>query len=243
MSRAERQTKLENWREQMVAGLNGERPAHPAMRVFCDAVLECNMPVDEGHCFLDAMLMDLDRDRYETFEELRSYMRGSASAIGVLMCYAMGAKTDPDTIERARALGEAMQLTNFLRDVGEDYERGRIYLPAEDFRQFGVTELDIAQHRNDERFKRLMRFEISRARRIYAFADPGIKQLPRPVRKAVLLARLLYSYILNRIEAQDYDVFSRRARTSLPQKAVCATKVALTSERIFDQLIQRGTLT
>jgi len=240
MSLAEKQSKLETWRTQMLKGLEGARPEHPAMRVFCDVARECSMPVDEAHCFLNAMLQDLTHSRYETYDDLRQYMRGSAGAIGILMCYAMETAPDPDSIGGAMSLAEAMQLTNFLRDVKEDYGRGRIYLPQEDLDRFGVTEADIARQETSDRFKNLMRFEIERARSLYACSDEGIKKLPVRVRKAVLLARLLYSQILNCIEGQDYDVFSKRARTNLPKKAICAINVALSSERILGQLMRSG---
>lgn len=236
----QRRDELENWRRQMVRGVAGERPEHPAMRVFCDVVAECGLPLEEAHAFLDAMAMDLDRTRYETYDDLRGYMRGSASAVGVLMCYAMGADTTPDVISRAAALGEAMQLTNFLRDLGEDFGRGRIYLPLEDLARFGVTEDDIAARRLTDGFKRLMRFEIERARGLYSYADPGIPRLPAETRKAVLLARILYSQILDRIEAQDYDVYAQRARTKLPQKAAWAVRVALRSDQILAHLSASG---
>jgi len=231
---------IEGWRSQMVKGIKGTRPDHPALRVFCDAVQECGLPVAEAHLFLDAMIMDLDRNRYQTYEDLRDYMRGSAAAVGVLMCHAMGGQTDEDSVHRAKALGEAMQLTNFLRDIREDYDRGRIYLPQEDLSRYGVTEGDIAEGRNNDSFKDLMRFEIERARQLYAYSDPGITRLPAEARKAVLLARILYSQILDRIEDQNYDVFSRRARTNIVQKASWALRVAVKSDRILANLSAQG---
>lgn len=237
-----RRTGLEDWRHQMVEGVAGRRPDHPAMRVFCDVVSDCGMPLAEAHTFLDAMAMDLDRTRYETYDDLRAYMRGSASAVGIMMCYAMGADTSPDVISRASALGEAMQLTNFLRDVGEDFDRGRIYLPLEDLERFGVSESDIAGRRVTDGFRALMQFEIDRARQLYAYADSGIPRLPAETRKAVLLARILYSKILDRIEGQKYDVFAQRARTSVPQKALWAARVALRSDQILAHLSASGSL-
>ena len=225
MTVEERRQKLEDWRESMVAGMNGVRPDHPAMRVFCDAALESGLPLEEAHCFLDAMVMDLDRDRYQSYTDLQMYTRGSASAIGVLMCYVMGATLTPETVEQAKLLGEAMQLTNFLRDIREDYEtRGRIYLPLDDLERFGVEE-DIRQSRITPEFVRLMQFEIERARNLYAQSDRGIAALPEHARKAVLLARILYSQILGEIEKAHYDVYANRARTSSIQKLACAFRV------------------
>lgn len=219
--------KLRDWRKQMVLGLQGVRPEHPVMRAYCDVARECNIPLSEAECFIDAMEMDLTVGRYENYQQLRDYMRGSASAVGVLMCYAMGADIDDDLLDRARALGEAMQLTNFLRDIGEDLERGRIYMPLDELAQFGLSSEDLVAHRNTADFKRFMQFEIQRARDLYAFADGGIALLPIHMRRAVLMARILYSKILDQIEANDYDVFTRRARTTKLQKIACLIQVSI----------------
>ena len=228
---------LQDWRKQLARGLGGKRPEHFAMRAFCDAVIECGIPVEEATLFLDAMEMDLTKTRSETYEDLRNYMRGSASAIGVMMCYAMNAKTDYDTIARAKALGEAMQLTNFLRDINEDMERGRIYLPLEDMRRFGVSEADLRANNVTEPFREMIRFEIARARELYLLSDLGISKLPPKMRKAVLLSRLLYSQILSRIEAQEYDVFRRRARTNSLHKLGCAVRVLVSDKKILSKLM------
>ena len=237
MTDEERLALLRDWRDQLVRGLNGECPEHFAMRAFCDAAIESRIPLEEMMLFLDAMEMDITKSRYETYEELRDYMRGSASAIGVMMCYAMCARTDHDTISRAKALGEAMQLTNFLRDIREDFERGRIYLPLEDMKQFGVTEASLKSKVVSTEFVELMKFEIDRARNLYLNSDLGIYRLPPTMRKAVLLSRLLYSQILNRIEDQNYDVFRQRARTNSFHKAKCALKVIVLDKQILTKLV------
>jgi phytoene synthase len=175
--------------------------------------------------FLDAMAQDLTVTRYATYEDLRGYMRGSACAVGVMMCYVVQAGESPEMLASARALGEAMQLTNFLRDVGEDVRRGRIYLPQEDLASFGVGEPEILAGIRSDRFINLMKFEIARARALYAVADRGIPMLPAEAQKAVRLARILYSRILDRIEDRKYDVFGGRARTSRTEKLAVAARV------------------
>jgi phytoene synthase len=107
-----------------------------------------------------------------------------------------------------------MQLTNFLRDVKEDWARGRVYLPLKDLRRFGYSEEELGQGIVDERFVALLRFEIARARMLYRVADEGMRYVPRGRRYPVVVARRLYEAILGRIEAQGYDVFAKRARTS-----------------------------
>lgn len=218
---------LSRWRRQLLDGMDGVKPAHPVMRAFCDVVRETGMPLEEPLCFLDAMEQDLAIGRYETFTDLRGYMRGSAAAVGMMMCHVLGASITPQAERAACALGEAMQLTNFLRDVGEDADRGRIYLPLEDLASFGVAEDEVLNGQISDRFLNLMKFEIRRARALYAEADKGIPLLPPDTRKAVLLARILYSRILDRIEKRGYDVFTGRARTGKLEKLAVAIKVML----------------
>lgn len=188
------------------------------MRAFCDVVRETSMPLDEPLYFLDSMEQDLSIGRYDTYQELRGYMRGSAAAVGLMMCHILGAPKTSRVERSAYALGEAMQLTNFLRDVGEDARRGRIYLPLEDLATFSVKEEDVLAGRVTEEFKTLMRFELARARAHYKEADAGIPLLPADTQKPVLLARILYSKILDKIEDRGLDVFSGRARTGKVEK-------------------------
>lgn len=213
------------YRSQLLRGLDGVRPDEPALRAFCDVVRECGMPLQEPLLFLDAMEQDLTVTRYQNYAELQGYMRGSAAAVGVMMCSVLGAPQDAETLAGARALGEAMQLTNFLRDIREDLDRGRIYLPQDDMATFGITEADLYKGEVTEPFRDLMRFEIARARALYQIADEAIPRLPRAGQKPVRLARVLYSRILDRIEAMDYNVFASRARTTKLEKLWTAIKV------------------
>ncbi|RYG24368.1 phytoene/squalene synthase family protein [bacterium] len=217
--------KLREYREDLLCALDGARAQHPALRAFGEVAREVGMSPDEPLCFLDAMEMDLTVARYPTYAHLERYMRGSAAAVGMMMCDVLGAGQDPKMRAAARALGNAMQLTNFLRDVVEDAARGRIYLPQGELAQFGVGEDEILEARMSDRFADLARFQIDRARTLYALADEGIPMLPREAQKAVRLARVLYSRILDRIEDRDYDVFGGRARTSKVEKLTVAARI------------------
>jgi phytoene synthase len=227
MTLAQRAKKLADFRREFLEGLEGVRPNEPVLRAFCDVVREVEMGVQEPLLFLDAMEMDLTETRYDTYEDLRRYMRGSAAAVGLMMCSVLEAGEDPKMIQAAKALGEAMQLTNFLRDVGEDAQRGRIYLPQEDLFRFAISNDEVLEGRISERFRGLMRFEIARARELYRQSDVGIPMLPPRARTAVKLARVLYERILDRIEDRDFDVFSGRARTSKVEKLQVAARVVL----------------
>ncbi len=134
------------------------------------------------------------------------------------MCCLIGARA-PAAVSHAADLGLAMQLTNFLRDVGEDWrERKRIYLPLEDLRRFGVREQDIAEGKVTEEFRALVRWEAARTRQIYARAEAGFCYIPAEARLPVRLARILYARILDKIEQNDGDVLSKRARVPTWEK-------------------------
>jgi 15-cis-phytoene synthase len=226
-STANPREQLQEFRRQLVTGYEGVRPDEPVLRAFVDVCHACQMPLDEPLCFLDAMEQDLDKTRYNTYAELEHYMRGSAAAVGVMMCHILGVGADKEAIRGAVALGEAMQLTNFLRDVGEDTQRGRIYLPLEDMSSFHVSEDDILQGKMSDHFVGLMKFQIERARNLYREAETTISLLPPEGRKPVKLALKLYERILNRIEERGYDVFGGRARTSKIEKLSVAAQVML----------------
>lgn len=217
--------RLREYREDLLRALGGGCARHPALRAFGDVARECGMAPEEPLCFLDAMAMDLTVARYPTYAHLEAYMRGSAAAVGMMMCDVLGAGDDPTMRAAARALGNAMQLTNFLRDVREDAARGRIYLPQDELAAFGVGEDEILAGAMSDRFAALARFQIERARALYAQADGGIPMLPPEARKAVRVARVLYSRILDRIEERGYDVFGGRARTSKVEKIAVAARV------------------
>jgi phytoene synthase len=173
--------------------------------------------------FLDSMAMDLSIATYETWEDLLGYMDGSAAVIGEMMLPILE-PTDDMAMPHARDLGLAFQLTNFLRDVNEDLDRGRVYIPQEDLVRFGA---DPHRRTVDDAWIELMRFEIERCRQLYRSADEGIALLPPASARCVGAARRLYSDILNRIEDAGYDVFQHRARVPTARKVATAARVAL----------------
>ena len=166
---------------------------------------------------IEGVARDLRQTRYQTFDELTAYAYGVASTVGLMSMYIIG-YADARAIPYAIKLGVALQLTNILRDVGEDWMAGRIYLPQNDLARFGVSDADIARGVVDERWRALMRFEIARNRQLYAEALPGIQLLHRDGRLAVTAAAELYRAILDDIQAHDYDVFHRRAHVSTFRK-------------------------
>jgi phytoene synthase len=173
--------------------------------------------------FLHSMAMDLTISEYATWDDLLGYMDGSAAVIGEMMLPILE-PTDPAALGPARDLGLAFQLTNFLRDVAEDLDRGRVYIPQEDLARFGA---DPARRTVDEAWRALMRFEIDRCRALYASAGDGLALLPPTSARCIQAARTLYSQILDRIEAAEYDVFTGRATVPTWRKATTTARLVV----------------
>ncbi|MFC7080987.1 phytoene/squalene synthase family protein [Halorussus caseinilyticus] len=167
------------------------------------------IPDEEIEVFIDAMLSDIEKRRWEDYDELEAYMRGSAAAVGVMMQSVMGVEDFEGVKPHAVALGEAFQLTNFLRDVREDIEdRDRIYLPGDTRDRHGVTEADVRRCNPTDGFRSAMADELRRAERKYREGVAGIEHLPDDCQFAVLYAAVLYAEHHRLIRALDYDVFS-----------------------------------
>ncbi|MEJ7840139.1 MAG: phytoene/squalene synthase family protein [Rubrobacter sp.] len=228
---------LRAFERETMAAVAGEPVANPVLRAYADTVRTSGIESAHITAFMESMKMDTRVFRYETFRELEVYTYGSAAVVGLMMCRVLGV-ADTSADPHAEALGVAMQLSNFLRDVAEDWRRGRVYLPLEDLERFGYREEDLAAGIVDERFVSLMRFEIERARKLYAYADEGIQYIPRGRRWPVVVARELYAGILGRIEARDYDVYAGRAETSRPRKLLVAARVAARDPR---EILARST--
>jgi phytoene synthase len=199
--------------------------ADPELRAFSHTVRTMNIPIDYFSDLLKGVEMDLKITRYETFEELQVYCYRVASVVGLIMAHIMGA-VSPEALQRAADLGTAMQLTNILRDIGEDARRGRIYLPLADLRRFGVEERELTAGRMTPSMRALLAFQIDRSRTYYERASWGIPLLPDDgSRFCVRLMSELYSGILDEIEKIDYDVFAGRAYVSYFSKFVITARL------------------
>lgn len=202
---------LTAWQEEWTSVLTGKRQEDTyaifrEMKVLHDAH---HIPHEYSEVFLECMKQDLSVARYATYTDLEKYMYGSAVIVGYMMSHIIGFADG--ALPHARALGEAMQITNFLRDVREDYElRNRIYIPEEDMKKFGVTEDHIKNHVVDNAWIALMRYQINRARMLYVQGNAGIALLDKKGRKAIFAASRIYEGILGKIEQHNYDVFTKR---------------------------------
>ncbi len=178
------------------------------------------IPFEYSVVFFQAMEQDLRSTRYQTYVELEKYMYGSATVVGLMLSYVIGFSR-PEALEYATKLGYAMQLTNFLRDIDEDFvQRARIYFPQSELTQFGVSDRDIERKHFTLHFKQFVQFQIARARSLYQEAELGIDMLAPKGRRAVRVASRLYAKILQKIEQQDCNIFQGRARTKTLEKAV-----------------------
>jgi phytoene synthase len=203
---------LADWRRQFVDALHGA-PSHPIHPALDDAVRKHAIPSGHLHAVLDGVEMDLEPVCYEDFAQLRFYCYHVASAVG-LACIHIWGFTDGRAREYAEKAGIAFQLTNILRDLGEDAGRGRVYLPSEDLRRFAYTEGDLQKRVCDDRFRALMRFQAERAHQFYEEALPLEGLLERPGRGVFRVMARTYRGLLRVMERRDYDVFSRRVRLS-----------------------------
>ncbi|HEX6567977.1 MAG TPA: phytoene/squalene synthase family protein [Acidimicrobiales bacterium] len=195
--------------DRFFADLEAGRSDDPILRAVVHTVRTYGQDPDCFRRFLRSMAMDLTVSSYDTWDDLLVYMDGSAAVIGEMMLPILDPTSRVDAIGPARDLGLAFQLTNFLRDVAEDLDRGRIYIPREDLVRFDA---DPTRRRADDAWRRLAAFEVARCRALYRSADAGLAVLPPASARCVRSARLLYAGILDRIERAGYDVFSRRAR-------------------------------
>jgi phytoene synthase len=190
-------------------------------RAVVDTVRRWDIPLEHFDAFLQSMAMDLTVTEYPTWDDLSTYVYGSAAVIGLQLVPILGPLRD-DAYPRAQELGVAFQLANFCRDVGEDLDRGRLYLPLEDLERFGLGRADLERRIVDERVRDLLRFQIARVRRYERDSRPGVDLLHPTSRPCVDAARRLYCGIVDEIERIDYRVFTRRARVPLSRRLAVA---------------------
>ncbi len=214
---------LAGFAEQFFDDIDAGRSDLPVLAAAVDTVRRYDIDAGIFRRFFGAMAMDLTVTTYATWDELLVYMDGSAAVIGEMMLPILEPVDPAAALGPARDLGLAFQLTNFLRDISEDLDRGRQYLPQDELQGFGV---DLAERRAGPEFVALMRFETDRCRELYRSAEAGIELLPPRSARCIRAAHTVYGQILDRIERLDYDVFNTRARVPT------ATKLALTARQL-----------
>ena len=214
-SEEEREPKLDYWRGMVESASFADDDLVAA--AWADTLARYHIPRHYALQLIDGVARDLCQTRYQTFEELATYCYGVASTVGLMSMYIVGFQSN-DAVPYAIKLGVALQMTNILRDVGEDYHNGRIYLPREELIFYGIQEPDLADGRITDNWRQFMKFQIERTRQLYTEAWAGVKMLHREGQLAIGAASVFYQGILDEIEKRDYDVFAGRASLSAVAK-------------------------
>jgi 15-cis-phytoene synthase len=234
-----RQRRLDEWGSAFLSGFSGAPVIDPLLPAVLHTIRTYNLDLEDFDRFLRSMAMDLKVTAYRTYDDLVGYMNGSAAAIGLMMLPILGVAPGADEAaarEHARQLGFAFQLTNFIRDVGEDVGRGRVYLPEEDMDRFGVTRrmltADSMRGEASGPVRALIEYECRRALDHYAAARPGVSMLEPRSRVCIRAAYLLYGGILDEAARAGYDVM--RARVRVPRHRRAAIVGAAASGTLFE---------
>lgn len=207
----DRQTEFEQWQARILE--NHPEDDDPVVLAWADTRARHHIPTTYVKQFIEGVAADLTTTRYATFADLAEYCYGVAATVGLMSMHIVGFSTQ-EAIRYAVKLGVALQMTNILRDVGEDWANGRLYLPQDELQAFDLSEEDIAAQRVDERWQAFMHYQIQRTRQLYAEARPGVALLHRNGRLAIAAAAELYRAILDDIELHHHDVFNHRAYVS-----------------------------
>lgn len=217
LSVEEKSEVLSTWGNGVLADLkNGTSQDHVG-RALIDTVKRFDIPHQHFEAFLHSMTMDLTVQEYETYEDLSEYVYGSAAVIGLEMVPILGALHN-DAFHAAEKLGIAFQLANFIRDVDEDLDRGRVYLPIKELAQFGVSREMLEERVLTPEIVDALKFQIARVRQLQAQAAPGITLLEATSRPCIEAASTLYCGIVDEVEKIGYDIFNKRAKTSTARR-------------------------
>jgi Phytoene/squalene synthetase len=210
-SDVERDSRLDYWRGMMETSSVADHDLVAA--AWADTLTRYHIPRHYALQLIDGVARDLSQVRYQTFDELATYCYGVASTVGLMSMYIVGFQSN-EAVPYAIKLGVALQMTNILRDVGEDYRNGRLYLPREELAFYGIQESNIAEGRITDHWRQFMKFQIQRTRQLYEDSWAGVKMLEREGQLAIGAASVFYQGILDEIEKNDYDVFTQRASLS-----------------------------
>ena len=213
LSPQEKADALRTWGDSVLADLRKGSSEDLIGRALVDTVHKYSIPLNYFDAFMKSMEMDLTVTRYANYEDLMTYVYGSAVVIGLEMLPILG-YSDPRAIEAATALGTAFQLANFIRDIGEDIDRGRIYMPLDELARFGVSEEMLLKRRMTPEIVEAIKFQIARVRELQEKAEAGIPYRDPISRPCIRAASELYCGIVDEIEANGYDIFNKRATTS-----------------------------
>jgi len=213
LSEVEKASELQKWSDQILRDLVSGKSTDLIGAALIDTVTRFDIPLKYFEAFIHSMKMDLTITEYKNYEALMEYVYGSAAVIGLQMVPILG-PLSPEAYQCAEKLGIAFQLANFIRDVGEDLDRGRVYLPLDELATFGVTRSDLEKRILTPEIIEALEFNIERVRRLQREAAPGIAMLDKTSRACIEAASELYCGIVDEVEAINYQIFTKRAKTS-----------------------------
>jgi len=224
LSPTEKSDVLRRWSDQLLQDIAHGRSNDHIGRALVDTVQRFNIPISYFEAFLHSMAMDLTVTSYERYEDLMEYVYGSAAVIGLQMVHVLGTVKDKksDALIPAEKLGIAFQLANFIRDVGEDLDRGRVYLPLQELKQYGVSREMLEKRVLSPQIIEALKFQIARVKTLQQEANAGIELLSPDSRPCIRAASELYCGIVDEVEKIDYNVFEKRAKTSTFRRASVA---------------------
>ena len=218
LSAQEKAEVLRKWSSDVLSGLETGKSSDLVGRALIDTVQRFDIPHQHFVDFLHSMEMDLTVSEYQTFDDLYEYVYGSAAVIGLQMVPILGGDT-VNSLEAAKNLGVAFQLANFIRDVGEDLDRGRVYLPLQELAEHGVTRQMLEARKLTPEIISALKFQIARVRQLQKAAEPGIALLDKTSQPCIRAASELYCGIVDEVEKIGYDIFNKRAKTSTARRA------------------------
>ena len=218
LSAQEKAEVLRNWSSEVLQGLKTGQSSDLVGRALIDTVQRFDIPHQHFVDFLHSMEMDLTVTEYQTFDDLYEYVYGSAAVIGLQMVPILGGDT-VNSLAAAKNLGVAFQLANFIRDVGEDLDRGRVYLPMQELAEHGVTREMLEARKLTPEIISALKFQIARVRQLQKDAEPGIALLDKTSQPCIRAASELYCGIVDEVEKIGYDIFNKRAKTSTARRA------------------------
>jgi len=224
LSPTEKSDVLRRWSDQLLQDIANGRSHDHIGRALVDTVQRFNIPISYFEAFLHSMAMDLTVTSYEKYEDLMEYVYGSAAVIGLQMVHVLGTVNGKksDALIPAEKLGIAFQLANFIRDVGEDLDRGRVYLPLQELRKYGVSREMLEKRVLTPQIIEALKFQIARVKTLQQEANAGIELLSPDSRPCIRAASELYCGIVDEVEKIDYNVFEKRAKTSTFRRASVA---------------------
>ena len=232
LTNEEKAEQLNAWGQSFLDKFESGETDDPVCLAVLDTVRRWNIPREHFEAFLHSMAMDLTVTEYQTYEDLYEYVYGSAAVIGLQMVPILE-PSDPAAYSHATELGVAFQLANFIRDIGEDLERGRVYLPLQELAKFGVTRADLEKRIATPAIKEAIKFQIARVRQLEQSSRAGIAMLGEKSQPCIETARVLYCGIVDAVTDIDYEVFDKRASVSLMRRLRVAIPAYLKARRLW----------